>query len=382
MRYRRLGRTGLEVSALGLGTEFLIDLPQDHVVGVIREAIEQGINYFDMFWAQPTFRDNMGAAFRTYRDKVLLTGHLGAAERDGQYELTRDPERAERLFLDFLERLGSDHVDVLFLHNCNPQEDYDELVKPGGLLDVARSFQRQGRARFIGLSGHNVTTAVQAAESGWFDVLMFPVNLTSRVVPGVQKVHEACVAHDVGLVAMKPYAGGRLLQQEPVIHVEDFQMGRTQMRGAPTRFERSTTVTPVQCLAYVLSQPGVSTTVPGCKNLDELAAALVYRDATEKERDFEPVLADFESYPAGQCVYCNHCLPCPSAIDIGKVIGLLDRARQSPDRALQTQYDALPAKASDCVQCGNCETRCPFDVAVISMLEQASEVFESESMRC
>jgi predicted aldo/keto reductase-like oxidoreductase len=377
MQYRELGRTGLEVSAIGLGTEYLINLPQDHVGGVIREAISQGVNYFDMFWAQPQFRDNVGAAFKGYREQVYLTGHLGAAERDGQYERTRDPRRSEQFFLDFLQRLDSDHVDVLFLHNCNPQEDYDKLVKPGGLLDLARRFQEEGKARLIGLSGHNVATALQAVESGWFDVLMFPVNLTSQVVPGIRDLHEACAAHDVGLVAMKPYAGGRLLRQERVIHVEDFQMGRTQMMGAPTRFEKSASITPLQCLAYALSQPGVSTTVPGCKNVDELAAALAYWQATEEERDFGPVISDFEHYPAGQCVYCNHCLPCPSAIDIGQVIDLLDRAQQSLDGERQAAYDALSSKAFDCVQCGDCEARCPFGVQVISRMEQAVQMFES-----
>ena len=117
------------------------------------------------------------------------------------------PGPAEAFLEDYFERLRTDYVDVLFLHNCNTQEDYDRLMGPGGLLELAGRIRREGRARFIGLSGHNVVTSRQAVESGQIDVLMFPINLTSQAVPGYRDLLDACVAHRVGLVAMKspPY---------------------------------------------------------------------------------------------------------------------------------------------------------------------------------
>jgi len=138
MEYRQLGKTGFDVGAVSLGTEYLIDLPRETVVGVIYGAIESGINYFDLFFAQPEFRDNMAAAFDGYREEVFLAAHLGAAHIDGQYEKTRDPELCERFFLDFLTRYRTDHVDVLFLHNSDTREDYDDVMNPGGLLEMAR----------------------------------------------------------------------------------------------------------------------------------------------------------------------------------------------------------------------------------------------------
>lgn len=83
MNQRTLGRTGLSVSEIGLGTEFLLGVPQDDAAGVIREAIDWGINYVDMFWAQPEFRVNMSAAFRGRRKDVFITAHLGSTIRDG-----------------------------------------------------------------------------------------------------------------------------------------------------------------------------------------------------------------------------------------------------------------------------------------------------------
>jgi uncharacterized protein len=381
MQTRKLGRTGLDVSAISLGTEYLINIPQATAIGVIHEAITRGINYFDMWWAQPEFRDAMGAAFKGHRDQAILTTHLGSIHRNGQYEKTRDTQIGARFVLDALQRLGTDHTDVLFLHNCDTQKDYDIIMGSGGPLELAQRFQREGKARFIGFSGHNATIALQAVQSGVIDILMFPVNLASHAAPGGQEVLQACAAHNVALVAMKPFAGGRLLRETQTLYVEDFQVGRTEMPGAPTRFEKPMAITPVQCLSYVLDQAGVSTTVPGCANLDELAGALAYWNATPQEKDYSAILPAFAQFANGECVYCNHCLPCSSQIDIGQTMRLLDQATQQttagqrPPAELQAAYDALPANASDCIQCGDCEERCPFDVAVTDKMEEAAALF-------
>jgi uncharacterized protein len=370
MQTRTLGRTGIEVSAISLGTEYLIDLPQDHVDAVIHHAIERGINYFDLFWAQPGFRDIMGRAFQGHRDKVLLTAHLGATVENGQGARTRDPIVAREYIEDYLRRYNTDYVDVLFLHNSDGQEDYDAVMAPGGLLDMAQRLQQKGVARTIGFSGHTVSTARQAAESGAIDVIMFPVNLAANAVPGKREFLQACAAHDVALVAMKPYAGGKLLRPESNMSLMSFQSGGDDMELTKER-----AITPIQCLHYVLSQVGISTIVPGCKDIDELDQALSYWEADDEARDFSQLLAAFAQYQVGECVYCNHCLPCPSYIDIGQVNRLLDMGMAAMTPAVQEAYAALHADADDCIQCAACEERCPFDVAVIERMEQAAELF-------
>jgi len=352
MEYRKLGETGLEISAVALGTEYLIDLPRQHVVAVIREAIERGINYFDLFYAQPEFRDNMGAAFEGHREKVLLAAHLGRIWQNGQGDISRTPQESERFFLDFLSRYKTDHADVLFLHNCDEQDDYCKLTRPGGLLDLACRLKQEGKTRLIGFSGHTVKTALQAVENGSIDVLMFPVNISNHAIPDRKELLSACARYGVGLVAMKPYAGGKLLREN---------------RPAP--------ITPVQCLAYSLAQVGVSTVVPGCQDLEQLAAALAYHAASSEQRDYSAALADVREYVPGECVYCNHCLPCPAEIDIGQTVRLLETAEGSPTPELRAAYAALAANASDCEQCGACVDRCPFDVDVIAKMEEAAELF-------
>ncbi|MBN1217563.1 MAG: aldo/keto reductase [Anaerolineae bacterium] len=371
MEYRTLGRTGLEVSVVGLGTEYLNGQSRENVVSVIREAIDRGVNYIDLVFSFPDYLNNLSEALRGRREQVILTGHLGSTERNGQYRKTRSPKQSEQAFREFLARLDTDYVDILFLHNCDKQKDYDQLTKPRGQMELAQRLRQAGQARFIGFSGHTVSTALQAIESGVVDVLMLPVNLAANAVPGKKDLLKACVAHNVGVVAMKPFAGGKLLQKQRTVRMSGYQMG-----GQSLNLKKSAPITPVQCLAYVLAQVGVCTTVPGCANLEQLDAALAYRQATEAEKDFSSLLADFQQYVAGECVYCNHCLPCPERIDIGQTIRLLEMAQRQLTAELQAEYEALPAKASACEECGVCVERCPFGVEVTAKMRQAVALFE------
>jgi len=375
LNHRTLGRTGLSVSEIGLGTEFLLGLSQDDTVGVIREAIDRGINYVDMFWAQPEFRDNMGAAFRGRREDVYITAHLGSTVRDGQYAVSRDPQVCTDFFHDYLTRMGTDYVDVLFVHNCNSAKDYETVSSSGGLVELAWSFVEEGKARFVGFSCHNVVTALRAIESGAIDVLMFPVNLASYAVPGKDKLLPACAEHDVGLVAMKVYGGGSLLRDKRVVELQDFQMGRQEMPGAPSHYELTAEITPVKCMAYVLDQPQVSTTVPGCKSIAELHDALHVYEATAEEKEYAPILPAFAEFATGECVYCNHCLPCPSEIDIGRTISLLEQGKRELTDEIRASYAELESDASDCIACGQCASRCPFGVDVIQKMEEAKALF-------
>ncbi|MBN1888572.1 MAG: aldo/keto reductase [Thermoflexales bacterium] len=370
MERRQLGRTKLDVSAIGLGTEYLKGQPRETVLSVIRQAIEQGVNYFDVVFSFPDYLDDLGAALKGHRQEVILTGHLGSTVKNGQYFKTRNVKHCESFFLDLLARLGTDHVDVLFLHNCNPQKDYDKLMSQSGPLGLAKRLQQEGKARYLGFSGHSVTTALQAVESGHVDVLMFPINLAANAVPGKKELLQACAAGGVGVVAMKPYAGGKLLSAERTVRMGGYQMG-----GEALKLKKTAPITPVQCLAYVLSQVGVATAVPGCANEEHLRDALAYGQASSEERDFSSLLADFQQYAEGECVYCNHCLPCPAAIDIGQVMRLLDMAQQRMSAGLRAAYAALPANASDCTRCGACEARCPFGVSVMARMEQAGAAF-------
>jgi predicted aldo/keto reductase-like oxidoreductase len=371
MHYRILGRTGLQVSEVSLGTEYLIGKPHDHIVEVIHAALDAGINYFDLFCAEPGFRDAMGAAFAGRRESIYLAAHLGAAiKEDGQYLKTRSLKICEKFFEDFLTRFATDYVDVLVLHNCDKQKDFDTMFRENGPFGLALHLKEQGKTRFLGFSGPTVETALQAVESGHIDVLMFPVNMAGNAVPGKKELLKTCQARGVGVVAMKPLGGGKLLQGPRTVRVSHYQMG-----GEVLKLTKHVPITPVQCLHYTLSQVGVCAAIPGCASVEELRGVLAYEDATEAERDFSDVIADFAQYTPGECVYCNHCLPCPQAIDIGQTMRLHDLGRAGVTPALREAYDAMATAADDCIACGDCEARCPFGVQVVPAMERAAALF-------
>ncbi|MFC1982570.1 aldo/keto reductase, partial [Chloroflexota bacterium] len=368
MRYRKLGRTEIDVGIVGLGGEYLEYASKDTVISVVNEAIDHEVNYIDLFMASPNVRDNFGIALKNKRNKAMIAGHLGAILSYGQYCRSRDKALCEKYFHDLLVRLQTDYIDVLMLHYIDEPDDYETVFGSEGILELAMRVKREGKVRFIGMSSHKVPVALQAVNSGHIDVLMFPINpafdalsgnvrvktskgsaysqssnAINRTAPERKELYHACAIHGVGIVAMKPYAAGWLFK-----------------KGNPS----SIVLTPVQCINYVLSQPGVCTVVPGCRNAEEMKDALVFLDATDKEKDYIAIAENPVWKLRGSCMYCNHCLPCPVGIDIGTTTRVTDTAAYGMTDSIISEYETLSSKASNCTECGVCIENCPFGVDV------------------
>jgi predicted aldo/keto reductase-like oxidoreductase len=302
-----------------------------------------------------------------------LVGHLGSALKGTQYQRTRTARVCEQYWNDMLERFDTDYIDVAMIHNLNSIKDYEKLLRPKGVVELAQRLKREGQARAVGLSGHNIELFQRVLQDGVVDLLMIPVSMAGNAQPGRNQLLRDCAAQGVSVVAMKAYGGGKLLRGRTV------RFARYQTGGGSYKKKVPATITPVQCLAYALAQPAVATVLPGIANVTELEAALALLTATDEEKDFGPALADFQEYVEGECVYCNHCLPCPEEIDIAEISRLLDVAGDEPSPALWAAYAALPVKASACTTCGACVKRCPFGVAVIDRMQQAASLFEAVS---
>jgi predicted aldo/keto reductase-like oxidoreductase len=372
MEYRQLGKTGLEVSAIGLGTEYLLDQPREIMDSVLNAAVKTGVNYIDLLYNGPRFWNDFGPMIRKYRAKVILAAHWGSGEVQGQHSNVRDQETCRRFFDRTLALVGNDYAELGLLMMVDDEALWDTWGQ-ASLEHLAR-YQTQGRIGAIGMSSHKSTVALKAVRSGQLDVLMYPVNLASHTIAGNDELYQACADKGVGLVAMKPYAGGAFFLAEGSVFVNWVRAG-----GQGLQVEKAGPIRPTQCLAYVLSQP-VSTVVPGVKSVDELQAALHFWEATEEEKDYSTVIASIHHYPPGQCVYCNHCLPCPSSIDIGQLIRLVDAAREEVTDELRAEYATLEIKASDCIECEECMERCPYEVDVIAKMQQAVELFEANAI--
>ena len=371
MEQRVLGRTGLQVGAIGLGTEYLLKQPAEVMAEVVSTAALAGASYVDLLYGGPVFWDDFGPVVRRWREHFVVAAHWGSGEVNGQLTNVRQQDDCARFFDATLAQLGNDYAEVGMLMMVDQVELWDTWAQES--LERLARYRKQGRIGAIGMSGHKAEAALKAVESGEIDVLMYPVHLASGDVTGNRQLFEACQLHDVAVVAMKPYAGGKLLQRESSVLLHWVLAG-----GQAVEVEKAGPITPLQCLHYVLSQP-VATVVPGVRDAAELRAALDYFTAGEREKDFGAVIRNIEHYPPGVCIYCNHCLPCPQGIDVGQSIRLLDEAQGGLTDALLQAYADLEAKPSACVECGECSDRCPYEVDVAAKLQAVVAVYEAEA---
>ncbi len=379
MHLNKLGASELYVSEVGLGCEHLENQEESVVFDVVDEAVNQGINIMDVFMAEPNVRSYIGNALKGRRNKVILQGHIGAARQDGQYWRTREIGPNMAFFEDFLTRLQTDYVDIGMIHFVDTMEDWDTVVN-GPVMAYAQKLKVQGIIKTVGMSSHNATVSLKAVETGLIDVLMFSLNPAFDLLPetadldslfkkdsyeqkllGMNPVREAlyrtCEKMGTGITVMKGFGAGSLLSAE-----------HSPFRKA---------LTPSQLLQYALTRPGVASVLVGCRTREQVRAAVAFENATQEEKDYSSALGTLDMYAAtGRCMYCNHCLPCPSNIDIAQVNKYYDLAEGVPASAtLFDHYNLLSAHAQDCIACGQCEERCPFSVPVVKRMEQARQLF-------
>ena len=380
MKYRALGKTGLQVSEIGLGGEWLERCSADEVFEVVRRCEQAGINILDCWMPNPEVRSNIGAAIAEHRDRWIVQGHIGATWQDGQYVKTRDLSKVRHAFEDLLTRFRTDYMDLGMIHYVDEPAELTRLFE-GEYMDYVRELKAAGKIRHIGLSTHNPDVARAAALSGLVEVIMFSVNPAfdmmppsedlnvyfktieeghlERIAPERRELYQICAREGVGITVMKGFAGGRLLDA----------------KASPF----GTALTPVQCIHYALTRPAVASVLAGYSTEAHVDAAVAYETASETERDYTAVLASVSGVSAsGQCTYCGHCAPCPEAIDIAMVNKLYDLAAMQAEvpASVRAHYRELAKTADDCIGCGGCEERCPFGVAVVARMAKARALFQ------
>ena len=133
-----------------------------------------------------------------------------------------------------------------------------------------------------------------------------------------------------------------------------------------------------QCIAYALSRPAVSCVLAGAHSVEQLKESINFENASDNERDYAPALASFPKISwKGHCMYCGHCAPCLAGIDIASVTKFLNlaRAQGAVPETVRGHHELLARHGGDCLQCGACEARCPFDVPIKANMREAASIF-------
>lgn len=330
--------------------------------------------------SEPNVRTNIGKALEGKRDRWIIQGHFGSTWQGGQYVRTREMGKVKEAFEDLMIRLRTDYIDLGMIHFVDEEAEFHRIME-GEFLDYVKEQKEKGVIRHIGMSTHNPRVAKLAALSGEIEMILFSINPAFDLLPasedlntyfaetyeenlgGIdperQELYQICEQRGVGITVMKGYAGGRLFSAQ------------TSPFGVA--------LTPVQCIHYALTRPAVASVLAGYDTPEHVKAAVAYETASEEEKDYASVLANAPHHAySGQCTYCGHCAPCPAGIDIAMVNKLYDLATMQEEvpATVRGHYTALSANAGNCIACGGCEERCPFDVPVIDRMKKADALFQ------
>lgn len=382
MEYRILGRTGIKVSAIGIGGEGFENKSYEDCEAIIDCAMNEGSNFIDIYNSNPEVRSNVGKALSKYpRSSFVIEGHLCTTWDGEQYRRTRDINEVVSAYEDFLTRMQLDYVDVGMIHYVDDDKDFDNIFN-GEIIKYAKELKEKGVIKSLGISTHNTEIAFRAVETGIIDVILFSINAAYDMLPATEDVYElfeentfkdrtyegidpkrdklyrTCENAGVALTVMKGYAAGVLLSDKQ------------------SPFKKA--LTTVQCLHYCLTRPAVTSVMVGVSNKDQILAATAYSRSSNKEKDYSEVLANApRSSFNGHCMYCGHCAPCSKKIDIASVNKYLDLAliQEEVPETLKNHYDLLENHASECIECQSCMKNCPFGVDIINKMKQAVKLF-------
>lgn len=384
MQYRKIGKTGVQTGVIGLGCEHLDRKPYAQVKETIDVALEAGITHLDVFMPGREVREHIAKALGNRRKDVTIQGHIGSTDIHHQYDISRDLTVVKRYFEEYLELFG--YVDFGMMFFIDSEKDYQGVFETDFIRYVLERKQ-QGDIRHIGFSSHNPVMARKVIETGVPEMMLFSVNPAFDLHPaeidvlerlnaqdkldvsafhGLDPVradlYKLCEQRGIGITVMKTFGAGKLLSPEH------------------TPFARPLTV--AQCIHYALTRPAVAAVMLGCQSRQEVMQAMEYFDASDEERDYSAVLGTLKSEFRGHCVYCGHCQPCPSGIDIASVNKYLDIARldeTSVPPSIRSHYLQLEHHGSECIACRSCEKRCPFDVPIVENMRLARKIFEQHT---
>ncbi|HNV86230.1 MAG TPA: aldo/keto reductase [Candidatus Omnitrophota bacterium] len=311
MKYRVLGRTGLRVSEVGLGTWPISGAGYGRTddaesLRVIETALDRGVNFFDTadIYGNGHSEELLGKVLLGRRESAVLAGKAGWDFYHGGVRRNFQPEYLEFACEQSLKRLGTDVIDVYQLHNPRPED-----LSSGEVFDALEKLKRKGKIRFAGISVHTAEEGIQAIASGKMDVLQVVYNAIDQraafeLFPFARQNH-------IGVIAREPFACGLLTgkytrevrfegpdhrrrwRREKIIRdLENLEKILSALPARPPSL-------PLFSLQFVLGNPAVSTVIPGAKNVSQVLENTKVTETDDfSEKDLETLRAVYENNPS------------------------------------------------------------------------------------
>ena len=335
MEYITLGKTGLTISRLGFGGIPIQRVDAATTRELIKSMADKGINYIDTARGYTVSEEYLGYALEGLRDKFILATKSMSRTKEA---MASDIETS-------LKNLKTDYIDIYQIHNPSV-EQLEQVMAPGGALEALYEAREAGKIGHIGLTGHTIELFEKAVTLDWVETFMFPYNI---VETQGEELMRKCTENNIGFIVMKPMAGGAI--EEPEL-----------------------------ALRFICANPDVSVVIPGMYDLKEIDQNLssVENTAPLSEAELQKIDEIRKLLGNNFCRRCNYCQPCAAGINISGVFlfqGYLDR--YGLEDWARGRYETLPVKASACIECGACESRCPYNLPIRQMLKDAATKFGS-----
>lgn len=336
MEYTNLGNTGLKVSRLGFGGIPIQRITQEEATALIRKLPEYGINYIDTARGYTVSEEYLGIAMEGIRDKFVLATKSMARTREA---MEKDIETS-------LKNLRTDHIDLYQVHNAPPAQ-MSIVTGEGGALEALLEAKAAGKIGHIGITAHEIGTFEMALEMDWVETIMFPYNFVELQAADLIR---KCAEKGKGFICMKPLAGGAI-------------------ENAPL------------AMRFIASNKDITVNIPGMANEDELKqnVAAACDPAPLSEDDLKEVQNIRDTLGNQFCRRCNYCQPCTMGINISfcfTINGYLTRYGLK-DWAIG-RYKGMAVEPNACIECGMCESRCPYHLPIIEMLKDVYSNFQKE----
>jgi uncharacterized protein len=322
----RLGRTNLMVSRSGFGCIPIQRLSQAESRRLLRKAFAAGINFFDTARAYSDSEEKIGLALSDERPNIIIATKSKA--KDGK-NLRNDLEKSLKL-------LKTDYVDLLQLHNPDPLPD---PLDPDGAYNGLLEAQKDGLVRFIGITNHKVNLAMEAARSGLYDTVQYPLSTISTEEE--LKLIPLCQEHDLGLIAMKALSGGLI----------------TKAVSAFAFLRQYSHVVPIWGIEEEWQLDEFISFEENPPSLDAEITEIIEKDRKELSGSF--------------CRGCAYCMPCPVGIPIptaARVTYLI--ARHGTHSLLSPQWREKMDLIDECIECHQCKDHCPYELDTPELLKK------------